>query len=108
MNYQVVIAAVEGVITLVWLVVFTTTAVLLSNRDCFGYVCSALRIATILGAFEWCVSAPHCASLVNRGENTDSILQDRICNLVFVLSYQFFAISPVIYLLSCLPETRKL
>ena len=38
-----------------WFAGFLALAVFLSDRVCFGHVCSAAKAAAVFGAFEWCV-----------------------------------------------------
>ncbi|KAF2723198.1 hypothetical protein K431DRAFT_220482 [Polychaeton citri CBS 116435] len=47
------ITVVEGVTMLFWFAGFIALAVWLSDRDCYGNVCSSARAGTIFGAFEW-------------------------------------------------------
>ena len=43
----------EGVTMLFWFAGFLALAVWLSQRTCFGSVCSAAKAAAAFGAFEW-------------------------------------------------------
>lgn len=52
-NYQIVIAGVEGAVSLLWFIGFVVAALLLRDRECWGEVCDALKISIGLGALQW-------------------------------------------------------
>ncbi|KAF2660206.1 hypothetical protein K491DRAFT_589724 [Lophiostoma macrostomum CBS 122681] len=57
---RVLLVGVEGLATLFWLSSFIALAVFLSDRICFGTVCSVAKAGTALSAFEfvvWAVTA---------------------------------------------------
>ncbi|KAM0713770.1 hypothetical protein Q7P37_010732 [Cladosporium fusiforme] len=53
LNHAGVIAGVEGLIMLFWFAGFIALAVFLSDRVCFGHVCSAAKAAAAFAAFQW-------------------------------------------------------
>ncbi|KAK5140595.1 membrane-associating domain-containing protein [Cryomyces antarcticus] len=51
------ILAAEALTMLFWFAGWVALAVFLSNRVCFGHVCSAAKAAAVFGAFEWLLFA---------------------------------------------------
>ncbi|KAF2228861.1 hypothetical protein EV356DRAFT_456887 [Viridothelium virens] len=49
------ILAAEAVTMIFWFAGFIALAVFLSNRECWGHVCSAAKAAAAFSAFEWAV-----------------------------------------------------
>lgn len=47
------IACMEGLMALTWAGSSISTAVFISNRECFGQVCDFARAAVVLGVFQW-------------------------------------------------------
>ena len=54
-HHKFAILAVEALTALFWFAGFIALAVFLSDRVCFGSVCSAAKAAAVFGAFEWYV-----------------------------------------------------
>jgi len=52
-----VVLAIEALTMLYWLAGFIAMAVFLSDRICFGTVCSVAKAGTAIAAFEWVVFA---------------------------------------------------
>lgn len=53
LHHKFAILAVEGVTTIFWFAGFIALAIFLSDRMCYGNVCSAAKAATVFAAFEW-------------------------------------------------------
>ncbi len=53
LSYHLVVTGIDGIVAMLWLASFIVTAIFLSERLCFGMVCSAAKAATALGALEW-------------------------------------------------------
>lgn len=47
------VLAAEALTTIFWFAGFIAIAVFLSDRVCFGHVCSVAKAATVFAAFEW-------------------------------------------------------
>jgi hypothetical protein len=56
-HHKFAILAVEAVTMIFWFAGFIALAVFLSDRRCFGHVCSAAKAAAAFGGFEWYVAA---------------------------------------------------
>jgi hypothetical protein len=54
-HHKFAILGVESLTMLFWFASFIALAVFLSDRVCFGHVCSAAKAACVFGAFEWYV-----------------------------------------------------
>ena len=52
-HHKFAILAAEGVTMIFWFAGFVALAVFLSDRVCFGHVCSAAKAAAVFGAFLW-------------------------------------------------------
>ena len=52
-HHKFAILAVETLTMIFWFAGFIALAVFLSDRVCFGHVCSAAKAAAVFGAFEW-------------------------------------------------------
>jgi hypothetical protein len=52
-HHKFAILAVEAVTMIFWFAGFIALAVFLSDRVCFGHVCSAAKAACVFAAFEW-------------------------------------------------------
>jgi len=52
-HHKFAILGVEVLTMLFWFAGFVALAVFLSDRVCFGHVCSAAKAAAVFGAFEW-------------------------------------------------------
>ena len=53
LHHKFAILGVEFLCMLFWFAGFIALAVFLSDRVCFGHVCSAAKAATVFGAFTW-------------------------------------------------------
>ena len=54
-HHKFAILAVEALTALFWFAGFVALAVFLSDRVCYGHVCSAAKASAAFGAFEWYV-----------------------------------------------------
>ena len=52
-HHKFAILAAEAITMIFWFAGFIALAVFVSNRVCFGHVCSAAKAAAVFGAFEW-------------------------------------------------------
>jgi len=63
-HHKFAILAAEAVTMLFWFAGFIALAVFLSDRVCFGHVCSAAKAAAVFGAFEWLLFAATTAMAI--------------------------------------------
>ncbi|KAK5118583.1 hypothetical protein LTR85_008048 [Meristemomyces frigidus] len=56
-HHKFAILGVEALTMIFWFAGFIALAVFLSDRVCFGHVCSAAKAAAVFGAFEWALFA---------------------------------------------------
>ena len=54
-HHKFAILAVEGVTMIFWFAGFIALAIFLSDRVCFGHVCSSAKAGAAFAAFEWYV-----------------------------------------------------
>lgn len=52
-HHKFAVLGMESLTMLFWFAGFIALAVFLSDRVCFGHVCSAAKAAAAFGAFEW-------------------------------------------------------
>ncbi|KAK3680954.1 hypothetical protein LTR37_021010 [Vermiconidia calcicola] len=63
-HHKFAILAVEALTTIFWFAGFVALAVFLSDRVCYGHVCSAAKAAAVFGAFGWVCFAATTAMAV--------------------------------------------
>ncbi|KAK3719705.1 hypothetical protein LTR37_004242 [Vermiconidia calcicola] len=63
-HHKFAILAVETLTMIFWFAGFVALAVFLSDRVCYGHVCSAAKAACVFGAFEWVCFAATTAMAV--------------------------------------------